>query len=209
MTPRPIEPWFTEPEARELTDRIKDRAHDLWSLLLEAYERRAWKALGYKSWGSYYGAEFSDSGRRGYQLLDAARVLEQLEPPGFRGDDDPGSPLLNERTARELVPILRGREGAVADVYAEAVERHGPTPSAAQMREVVREHLPVRPPRAPREPAEPKPKRDPAWAKEVEKLRGMLLQARDTDPNALDDLWPLVERLWAIVCATRPSRTPG
>lgn len=39
-----IKSVLTEPEARGLTERIKAATNQLWKLLLEAYERQAWKA---------------------------------------------------------------------------------------------------------------------------------------------------------------------
>jgi hypothetical protein len=55
------------------------RADELWHLLLHAYERGAHDALGYDSWGEYFEAEFGQSGRRGYQLIDANRVVRAIE----------------------------------------------------------------------------------------------------------------------------------
>src|SRR5436309_12647268 len=45
-------------EARRLTDRIKRAAHAVSLLLLEAHERGAWRALGYRSWETYVRSEF-------------------------------------------------------------------------------------------------------------------------------------------------------
>jgi hypothetical protein len=89
-------------DARTLTAAARDLAHLLWRMLLRLYEGDGWRVLGFKSWGGYYAAELGGHRSRGYRLLDAGRVLEQLEPDGFRGEGTPGSPLLTERTAREL-----------------------------------------------------------------------------------------------------------
>src|SRR5919106_4677116 len=68
--------------ARELTNRIKtglegifDQIYEVEQLLLEAHNRRAWQALGYKTWEEYVKTEFDLSRRRSYQLLDQARVI--------------------------------------------------------------------------------------------------------------------------------------
>lgn len=37
-------------KARELTDRIRQAADDLWARLLEAHQEQAWADLGYDSW---------------------------------------------------------------------------------------------------------------------------------------------------------------
>ena len=39
--------------------------------MLELYEGQAHLVLGYSSWGEYYEAEFGQSGRTGYRLLEA------------------------------------------------------------------------------------------------------------------------------------------
>lgn len=56
--------------------------------------------------GAYYEAEFGQSGARGYQLLDAARVSESIqqlldEPPP------------NEAQARELAPLKDNKQAVV------------------------------------------------------------------------------------------------
>jgi hypothetical protein len=125
-------------EARRLTAEVREDAARLWTKLLELYEGKAHLAMGYRSWGAYYSAEFGESEGRGDQLLRAGRVLEVLEPVGFRGPGDSGSPLLSERAARELAPVLRNGADAVQEAYREAVEEHGEQPTAAQVREVVK-----------------------------------------------------------------------
>jgi hypothetical protein len=53
--------WLTVTEAQKLTAEIKQRAGTLWQLIAEAYARRAWSALGYKSWDEYCGSEFGST----------------------------------------------------------------------------------------------------------------------------------------------------
>lgn len=48
-------------QARELTDRIKTGMEVMWELIKEAYQSRAWSALGYSSWDDYCGREFGSS----------------------------------------------------------------------------------------------------------------------------------------------------
>jgi hypothetical protein len=45
-------------EARAITDRIKANLDDIWELMVDAFVRRAWRALGYQSWDAYRIAEF-------------------------------------------------------------------------------------------------------------------------------------------------------
>jgi hypothetical protein len=118
-------------EARALTDEVKRDAASLWAKLLALYEGGAHLALGYSSWGAYFKAEFGGAGSRGYHLLDAARV--NLALVGSTTVEPPAS----ERVARELAPLLDEPE-RLQEVWTEAVERHGPEATAAQVREVVR-----------------------------------------------------------------------
>jgi len=45
-------------QARRLTDRIKASVEAIWELVIEAYQLRAWDALGYASWDDYCTREF-------------------------------------------------------------------------------------------------------------------------------------------------------
>lgn len=48
-------------QARDLTDRIKVTVEGAWVLIKQAYESRAWSALGYLSWDDYCTREFGSS----------------------------------------------------------------------------------------------------------------------------------------------------
>lgn len=89
-----------EQEARALTDRIKTAAERVWSLLLEANERRAWAALGYESWRAYAQGEFDMTQSRAYQLLDQAKVITAL------GEASSTTVEVSEREARDLKPVI-------------------------------------------------------------------------------------------------------
>lgn len=127
---------FTADEAKALTEQIKGTVTAAWVLLLKAYERQAWSALGYSTWGSYVEAEFNISRSYSYRILDHGRVVRELTAPSGAvvsptGDTDP----FPERHTRELAPLLTEPE-AVREVYAEAVERTEGKPTAAVIREV-------------------------------------------------------------------------
>jgi hypothetical protein len=47
--------------ARAITDRIKIAIDATWQLIAEAYQGRAWSALGYSSWDDYCTREFGAS----------------------------------------------------------------------------------------------------------------------------------------------------
>jgi hypothetical protein len=69
---------MSEAEARQLTDEVKSDAAKLGAKLLKLYDGNAHLALGYSNWGEYYQAEFGQSGRTGYRLLEAGRVVDAL-----------------------------------------------------------------------------------------------------------------------------------
>lgn len=118
-------------QARRLVDEVKRDAETLWRKLVDLYEGGAHLALGYSSWGAFFEAEFGQSGRRGYQLLDAGRVLESVN----RGSTSPP----NERQARELAPLL-DEPKQLRETWAEVRERQA-EPTAADVREAVKKKL--------------------------------------------------------------------
>src|SRR5215216_2974966 len=73
-----VAPQLSREEARALTDEARERAQDLWQLLLRLYEGGAHLALGYTSWGAYFQVEFDGSRGHGYRLLRAARVRDEV-----------------------------------------------------------------------------------------------------------------------------------
>ncbi len=115
--------------ARSLTDEVKADTRALWLKLERLYQGRAHEALGFRSWGAYCAVEFNLGSARAYQLLDAGRVAKILSSST---DVEPAS----EAVARELAP-LRDEPDAMQQAWSEAVERHGPTPTAEQVRVIV------------------------------------------------------------------------
>jgi hypothetical protein len=118
-------------DARRLTDRIKAKAADLWADLLLAYRGGAHLALGYRSWGDYFAAEFGQSGRHGYRLLEAARVAAELE----QGSTDH---VVTEAQARALAPLLDDPD-AMRAVYEQARAEQGDSLTAADLRVAVQQ----------------------------------------------------------------------
>lgn len=49
---------MTESEAKAVTSKIRNRVAMVWDLVTQAYEGRAWLALGYESWDAYCSGEF-------------------------------------------------------------------------------------------------------------------------------------------------------
>lgn len=119
---------LTKQDARLLTDEVKADAAALWSKLLALYEGGAHTVLGYKSWHAYCAAEFDMGQSRAYQLLDAGRVLEQLDSTTV---ESPAS----ESVARELAQLLREAPEQIVATWELAVAQFG-QPTAIQVREV-------------------------------------------------------------------------
>lgn len=68
--------------ARALTDRIKVAVEATWHLIAEAYESRAWAALGYSSWDDYTTREFGTSRLR-LPREDRQEVVMSLRDAGL------------------------------------------------------------------------------------------------------------------------------
>jgi hypothetical protein len=101
-TPTNTNPPLTEVEARSLTARIKTEIKQVCLLLLEAHDRSAWKALGYRSWATYVHAEFGYSRSRSYELLDQARVVQTLDA----AIHPEASPFISAHMASLLKPFV-------------------------------------------------------------------------------------------------------
>lgn len=122
---------LTTAEARALTDEIKHAAERVWSLLLQAHERGAWKALEYPTWESYVRAEFDMSRSRSYQILDQGRVVREITAAaGVSTMVD-----IDEREARDLRPHLPH----VAAAVRERVERLPLDAAPVERERIVRE----------------------------------------------------------------------
>lgn len=65
--------------AAQLTERIRKATDNLWGLLYEAWETKAWASLGYRNWTLYCAGEFSYSQSRAYQLITQMSVTKALK----------------------------------------------------------------------------------------------------------------------------------
>jgi hypothetical protein len=113
---------FTPDQARVLTDEVKGDAQALWRKLLALYEGGAHTALGYASWADYCAAEFDFGHRQSYRLLDAARVVDQIENNEYPVNDECpiGHSHVTESQARELTPLLRREPEAIPAAWEDA-----------------------------------------------------------------------------------------
>lgn len=133
-TVRLIEPC-TQQEAQLLTESIRRAADRIWELMLEAYERKAWAALGYPNWRDWAQQEFGWGKSHAYRVLDQARVIRELETA--IGDVSPyGEIQLTEAEARDI----KGHLDEVADSVREAIaDVQGDEVSEAETATIVRD----------------------------------------------------------------------
>jgi hypothetical protein len=79
-TDRPLQPAeMGRKEAEEVTQAIKNNFDSLGAMLAQARDRKAYKALGYRSFETYCQTEFGKSISSAYQLIEDAKILSQLE----------------------------------------------------------------------------------------------------------------------------------
>lgn len=123
----------TREEARALTDRIIGLGDQMYELVLEAQEVRAWAALGYANWREYVVQEFKVSQSRAYQLVTHAKVVREITQAADSTMVE-NAPAPNERQVRELAKVPEGQR---AEVWAEVVEETGGKPTAKAIREKV------------------------------------------------------------------------
>lgn len=111
---------LTKAAARKLTDRIATATGMLWTMIAEAHERQAWRALGYDTWAAYVDTEFQISRGQAFRLLDQARVVRALEEAGV------ADPPVSARQAA----VLRDEPAKAAKRVAKAVDRGKPVGEA-------------------------------------------------------------------------------
>lgn len=146
---------ITKAQARKLTDRIKTAADQLWSLLLEAHEGGAWKALGYKNWEAYVSAEFDMSRRNSYRLIEQAKVVRAIESAA--GESVPHAAQITQRDAEAIKPVLP----EVTQEIRQRVERgEEPAQATYEVIEAKRVERKVDPPANPKLAAVPDPEPD-------------------------------------------------
>ncbi len=69
-------------EAEEITLAIQQNFDSLGLMLDTARNRKAWKALNYKDFGSYCNNEFGKSQSRAYELIEEAKIAQTLKEEG-------------------------------------------------------------------------------------------------------------------------------
>ncbi|BCL23463.1 hypothetical protein ACPCBX_26985 [Streptomyces tuirus] len=69
--------------ARQLTDEIKTTLTAAWGLIVEAYEMRAWIALGYESWDRYCAEEFDSAQRLRLPREERSGIVTLMRDAGM------------------------------------------------------------------------------------------------------------------------------
>lgn len=152
MRPGREESPLTKAQAHRLTARIVKAGEDLFALLVESWEKRAWAALKYRSWDEYARAEFGMTGRNAYLLLDQGRAVQAIEAAcsGVKRASLPEAPEKAPVSARQAQVLKPDLPAAAAEV-AEAVAAGANVPAA--VKEAVAKRSPVTPARSLNHPA--------------------------------------------------------
>ena len=110
---------------------------EVGNALVGIREDRQYRDAGWETFEGYCRERWQISDSRARQLIAATQTVTTVTVAGLPAPS-------SERVARELVA-----SPVPTDVWAEAVERHGPKPTAAQVREVVRAEVVGAPERDP------------------------------------------------------------
>lgn len=70
---------MTRQEAETVTEQIKQNFDSLGNMLIAARDRKAYKALGYRTFDAYCRNEFGKSSRTAYEAIEDGKVRSQLE----------------------------------------------------------------------------------------------------------------------------------
>lgn len=111
---------MSEGEARQYVDWIKSALEDARGYLLELYERKGWRALGYDSWRACVQAEFGQSRSQLYRELDAARTERVLLAD--LAISPMGETPIPERQLRPLASIADRTPDLARDIWREITE---------------------------------------------------------------------------------------
>ncbi|WP_341740056.1 ASCH domain-containing protein [Microcoleus sp. CAWBG640] len=118
-------------EAEEITVAIKNGFDNLGAKLLEARERKAYKALGYRSFESYCLTEFGKSTSSAYRIIENQKVISELEAEVARQYDESVSLKITGPQAQLLkkLPEVGSRLQAIefAQKLAKSEERNPTT----------------------------------------------------------------------------------
>lgn len=146
-------PDFTFEQAKAITARIYTRTGELWALLEEARDRKAWSVIGYTSFEDYMRTEFDLSQRYANRLINQGQVIRRLSAAA--GADV----RVSERQARDIASNIDAVAAQVAEAANGAAD---PAAAAVEVVEAVR---------APRVEAERQRKATAVTSQETEAAR--------------------------------------
>lgn len=94
-------------EARNLTDKIRAGLEGIYQLIIEAYQGKAWTALGYGKWDEYIRREFGNQPLRP-PLEDREEVVQSLRSSGMSTRAIASATELSPRTVRRSLSSSPG-----------------------------------------------------------------------------------------------------
>lgn len=147
--------------AKKLTEEIRSTATATYVLVKRAYDYKAWVALGYKSWGDYVTAEFSISKSRSYQLINQAKVLDEISSAVPDGTEV----MITEAQARDVRDALP----KITTKVREETDGQTPEEAAETVNNIIEDAR-----------ADKKSKKDP-WAAAVDAVSDHKDEIPDTD----------------------------
>lgn len=162
--------FMDKDEARRLTDQINAKSSDLWALLKDANERKAWAALGYKSWRDYAVKEFKVSQSRAYQLLDQSGVVTAIQEAANSTMVE-----ISERAAREIKPFVKEVAKEIKNKVAKGADPVTTTYEVIEAKRVEKKPSKI----LPRPPVVEKPKEDARVVELTERLHEAEDNARE------------------------------
>ncbi|GAA2238824.1 hypothetical protein GCM10010401_08900 [Rarobacter faecitabidus] len=107
-----VAPELTAHDARTITDRLRTALDVTWQLIVDAYQGRAWKALGYGSWDDYCTSEFGNR-RLPLPREERSEVVNSLRDAGLSQRAIMSATGLSKGTVSRSVALSSAPFGAV------------------------------------------------------------------------------------------------
>ena len=121
-------PTLNADEARTLTEEIKTAVAMTWDLIVDAYKRKAWSALGYSSWADYCEGEFNASRLR-LPRDERSEVVAALSGVGMSVREIAAATGESKSTvSRELAGVPNGTPERVLGADGKSYQAQKPAP---------------------------------------------------------------------------------
>jgi len=105
-------------DARDLTADLREHLAISGALLLEAYERQAYRALGYATWGEYVKRELASALSSVQRRLDHTRLIRALVQMGVPPETIPPVPLVMANEVLRGITRIEAADEPVDEVLA-------------------------------------------------------------------------------------------